>query len=91
MVWKYRLAKDMLNKLRIFGSNRRILEFRRSVEKDHVWKKSGVTTRAKMEVEVVTLLLRNDKNNVVAENVLSYSLCLSSRFEVQATRFGTKQ
>ena len=91
MVWKYRLAKDMSNKLRIFGSNRKILEFRRSVEKDHVWKDSRVTTQAKMDVEVVTLLLSNDKNNVVAENVLSYSLCLSSRFEVQATRFGTKQ
>ena len=44
-----------------------------------------------MEVEVGTFLLRNDKNNVVAENVLSYFLCLSSNFEVQVACFGTKQ
>ena len=44
-----------------------------------------------MEVEVGTFLLRNDKNNVVAENVLSYFLCLSSKFEVQVACFGTKQ
>ena len=44
-----------------------------------------------MEVEVGTFLLRNDKNNVVAENVLSYFLCLSSKFEVQVACFRTKQ
>ena len=44
-----------------------------------------------MELEVDTLLLSNDKNNVIAENVLSYFLCLSSRFEVQVARFGIKQ
>ena len=43
-----------------------------------------------MEVEVGTLLLSNDKNNVFAENVLRYFLCLSSKFEVQVARFGTK-
>ena len=43
-----------------------------------------------MEVEVGTLLLSNDKNNV-AENVLSYFLCLSSKFEVQVACFRTKQ
>ena len=44
-----------------------------------------------MGVEVVTLLLSNDKNNVIDKNVLSCFLCLSSKFEVQVTRFGTKQ
>ena len=67
------------------------MEFRRLAEKGHVWKESGVTTQVRMEVEVGTLLLSNDKNNVIAENVLSYFLCLSSKFEVQVARFGTKQ
>ena len=44
-----------------------------------------------MEVEVGTLLLSNDKNNVIVEKVLSYFLCLSSKFEVQFALFGTKQ
>ena len=38
-----------------------------------------------------TLLLSSDKNSVIAENVLSYSLCLSSKFEVQFAPFGAKQ
>ena len=38
-----------------------------------------------MEVEVGTLLLSKDKNNVIAENVLS------SKFEVQVACLGTKQ
>ena len=36
------------------------------MEIDYVWKKSGVTTQGKKEVEVGTLLLGNDKNNVTA-------------------------
>ena len=44
-----------------------------------------------MEVEVGSLLLSNDKNNVIAEKVLSYFLCLSSKFEVQVALYGTKQ
>ena len=48
-------------------------------------------TQVRMEVEVGSLLLSNDKNNVIAEKVLSYFLCLSSKFEVQVTRYGTKQ
>ena len=44
-----------------------------------------------MVVEVGILLLSNDKNTVIAENVLSYFLCLSSKFEVQVPRYGTKQ
>ena len=39
-------------------------------------------TEVKMELEVGTLLLSNDKNSVITENVLSYFLCLSSKFEV---------
>ena len=48
-------------------------------------------TQVRMEVEVGTLLLSNDKNNVIAENVLSYFLCLRPKFEVQVAHFGTKQ
>ena len=44
-----------------------------------------------MAVEVGTLLLSNDKNSVIAENVLSYFLCLSSTFETKVACFGTKQ
>ena len=44
-----------------------------------------------MEVEAGTLLLSNDKNNVIAKIVLSYFLCLSCKFEVQVACFGTKQ
>ena len=84
MVWKYRFAKDMSNKLMTFWSS--IL-----AEKGHVWKELGDTTQVRMEVEVGTFLLCNDKNNVVAENVLSYFLCLSSKFEVQVARFRIKQ
>ena len=60
-------------------------------EKRSYLKRIRVTTQVKMEMEVGTLLLSNDKNNVIAENVLSYVLCLSSKFEVQVARFGTKQ
>ena len=48
-------------------------------------------TQVRMEVEIGTLLLSNDKNNDIAEKVLSYFLCLSSKFEVQVALFGTKQ
>ena len=67
------------------------MEFRRLAKKGHVWKESGVTTQVSMEVEVGSLLLCNDKKNVIAENVLSYFSCLNSKFEVQVARFGTKQ
>ena len=66
------------------------MEFRRLAEKGHVWKESGVTTQVKMEEEVGTLLLSNYEKNVIAENGLSYFLCLSSQFEVQVACFGTK-
>ena len=48
-------------------------------------------TQVRKKVEVGTLLLSSDKNSVIAKNVLSYSSCLSSKFEVQVARFGTKQ
>ena len=48
-------------------------------------------TQVRKEVEVGTLLLSSDKNSVIAENVLSFSLCLRSKFEVQVARFGAKQ
>ena len=47
-------------------------------------------TQVRKEVEVGTLSLSWDKNSVVAENVLSYSSCLSSKLEVQVAHFGTK-
>ena len=42
------------------------------------------------EVEVGILLLSNDKNNVIANEVLSYFQCLSSKFEVYITCLRTK-
>ena len=42
------------------------------MEKGHVWKESGLPTQEKKEVEVGTLLLGNDKNNVMANKLLSY-------------------
>ena len=44
----------------------------KTAEKGHVWKESGVMTQGKREVEVGTILLGNDKNNIV-DKVLSYS------------------
>ena len=35
-------------------------------------KESGVTTQGRKEVEVGTLLLGNDKNNVIVNYLLSY-------------------
>ena len=42
------------------------------LEKGHVWKESGVKTHGRRDVELGTLLLSIDENNVLAENVLSY-------------------
>ena len=46
------------------------MEFCRLAVEGHVWKQSGVTTQGRRDVEVVILLLNNDKNNVAAEDVL---------------------
>ena len=40
------------------------------MEKGHVWKESGVPTQGRMEVEVSTHLLGNDKNNGIVNKVL---------------------
>ena len=45
---------------------------KKMAEKSYVWKKSGVITQCRKEVEVGTFLLGNDKNNVITEKVLSY-------------------
>ena len=45
---------------------------KKTAEKGNVWKESGVTTESKSEVEVGTLLLGNDKDNVITKKVLSY-------------------
>ena len=42
------------------------------MEKGHVWKESGNTTQERKEVEVGSLLLCNDKSNVIANKILSY-------------------
>ena len=79
MVWhrfekeKYRFGKERYaKKLMIFKNNREKKEFCHSAVKGHVWKKSGVTTQGKREMEVATFLLNNYKNNVTAEDELSY-------------------
>ena len=56
-------------------------DFHSSAEKGHVWKNQRLQ-HGRREVEVVTLLLCNDKNNVITDKVLSYFYCLSSKFEV---------
>ena len=43
-----------------------------------------------MELEVDTLFLGNDKNDVIADKVLSYFQCSSSTFEVYVAHFVTK-
>ena len=46
------------------------MKFCRSIEKDHAWKDSGVMTQGRRELEVGTLLLSKDKNNVISKNAL---------------------
>ena len=41
-------------------------------------------------MEVGTLLQGNDKNNVIADKVLSCFYCLSAKFKVYVASFGTK-
>ena len=45
---------------------------KKPAEKGYIWKESGVMTQGRREVEVGTLLLGNDKNNIITEKVLSY-------------------
>ena len=51
----------MSDKLMVFGSDRKRVEFRCSVVKGQVWKESGVTTQEWRKVEVGIRLLNNDK------------------------------
>ena len=43
-----------------------------SWEEDEIKEKSVVTTQGRKEMEVRTLLLGNDRNSVIADEVLSY-------------------
>ena len=55
----------------IFVINRKkMVESHHSAEKGPVWRESGVTTQGR-DVEVGNLLLGDDKNNVIADKVLS--------------------
>ena len=58
----------MSNKLMIFRSNRKKVEF---VIQGHVWKESEVMTQGRRELEVGTLFQINDKTYVIAKNVLN--------------------
>ena len=68
----------------------RTFKNKKTTEKGHVWKESRVTTQGRKEVQVGTLLLGNDKNNVIPEKVFSCFLCLSFKCVVQVTSFRTK-
>ena len=77
MVWKYKLNKaryvKQINDIREWQKNRQSSTIR--LKKVMSEKNQGLQRR-----EVGTLFY--DKNNVIAENVLSYFLCLSSKFKV---------
>ena len=47
-------------------------------------------THGKLDVKVGTLLLGNDKNNVIADKALCYFKFLSSNFEVYITHLANK-
>ena len=72
----------------IYGSDRK---------KGRIWpnkvisekKKKMVMKQGRKKVEVGTLLLGNDKNNVIVNKVLSYFECLSFKFEVHVACLGT--
>ena len=80
----------MSNKLMTFESNRKIGGVPSFGGKRSCLKRIRGYNTGKMEVEVGTLLLSNYEKNVIAENGLSYFLCLSSKFEVQVACFETK-
>ena len=77
MVWKYKLKKaryvKQIDDIREWQKNRQSSTIR--LKKVMSEKNQGLQRR-----EVGTLFY--DKNNVIAENVLSYFLCLSSKFKV---------
>ena len=45
---------------------------RKTIWEQYQVKESGVTVQGRRELEIGTLLLDNDKNNVIAYKVLSY-------------------
>ena len=51
-----------------------------SMGKGKVWKEPGAMTQGRREVEVGTLLLDNDENNVTDDKVLSHFWCLSLKY-----------
>ena len=57
--------KDISNKLMIFGSDKQ-------KQQNSAVRQKKVMILGRREVEVGTLLLGNDKNNVIADKVLSY-------------------
>ena len=57
--------KDISNKLMIFGSEKQ-------KQQNSAVRQKKVMILGRREVEVGTLLLGNDKNNVIADKVLSY-------------------
>ena len=70
MVQKYRFAKERyIKQINIWERQKITAEFDR---KRLCLKESGVTTQGRKEVEVGTLLLGNDKNNVIVNYLLSY-------------------
>ena len=53
-------------------TEKKMSEFHHSMGKGQAWKESGVIIiHGKREVKVGTLFLGNDKNNVIANKVLS--------------------
>ena len=44
----------------------------KTMKAGHVWKESGVTTQGRMEVEIGTFLLGNDKSNIIADKVITF-------------------
>ena len=71
--------KDISNQINdIWEWQKKMAEFWQLAEHGHVRKKIVVAKHGMKEVEAGTILLGIDKNNVIADKVLSYFECLSS-------------
>ena len=86
----YLVRQDIPNKLMIFGSNKKNNRIPPFPKKRSCLKRIKVTIQRRMVVEAGTLYLDNDKNNIIANKILSYFYCLSSKFEVYIASFRTK-
>ena len=64
--------KDISNKLMILGSDRKKRWNSVIWQKKVMSEKKRVTKKGRREVDVGTLLLGNDKNNVIVDKKLSY-------------------